>query len=75
LAVVDIESDHDSLWIMAPTPRRLALAERLLRARLGDGIGRVLSRDFLAPSVIPRWRRERVDVSPVAELRDRGAAA
>jgi hypothetical protein len=75
LAVVDIESDHDSLWIMAPTPRRLALAERLLRARLGDGIGRVLSRDFLAPSVIPRWRRERVDVSPVAELHDRGAAA
>jgi hypothetical protein len=77
LALVDIELDHDRLWLLTPTPARLRLAERLLRDRLGESIGAVLMRDFLPPASLPRWKRVRPERLPTAaeQQRDAGQAA
>ncbi len=59
LAGVDVEPEQPRVWLLAPTPKRLALAERLLRARLGDLLGGPLIRDFLPPHRTPRWKADR----------------
>lgn len=75
LAGVDVEPADPRLWLLAPTPKRLALAERLLRLRLGDLVGAVLMRDFLPPNVTPRWKVERSRTrSETLDVRGRRAA-
>jgi hypothetical protein len=59
LARVEVDLEARELWLFAPTPGRLALAEQLLRDRLGAAVGEVKARDVDWPEVMPRWRRLR----------------
>jgi hypothetical protein len=59
LAEIELDWTHEELWLAAPTPPRLALAERLLRARLPAALGVVKARDVQAAKLMPRWRRAR----------------
>jgi SEC-C motif len=51
----------DELWLCAPRPERLELAERLLRRRLGEALGGVMYRKVEPPEIVPRWKRYRLD--------------
>jgi hypothetical protein len=73
LALIDIEPDPAIIWLLAPTPARLSLAEHLLRERLGGAVGVVRVREFLPPSSIPRWRRIRTDAAAVEGTRTQAA--
>jgi hypothetical protein len=53
--IVDLEAGE--LCVLAPTPPRLALAERLLAERLGPALGEATLREVDPPSVVPRWKR------------------
>jgi hypothetical protein len=56
--VLDLRAaDGPDVSVLAPTPARLAIAERLLAARLGDALGPVIAREVDPPSVVPRWKR------------------
>jgi hypothetical protein len=60
--VADIDvSDPGELWLSAPSRRRLRLAERLLRDRLGSLLGPVVRVGLDPPQITPRWKRERID--------------
>jgi SEC-C motif-containing protein len=73
LALIDVDAGEPRLWVLAPTPARLALAERLLRDRLAASLGPVELRDFLAPSRIPRWLRARPESDELTDRRIRAA--
>jgi len=53
--LVDLEAPE--LCLVAPTPGRLALAERLLADRLGRALGELTLREVDPPNVVPRWSR------------------
>jgi hypothetical protein len=57
--VVDLEAGagRSDLCLLAPTPGRLALAERLLAERLGAALGALAWREVDPPSIVPRWKR------------------
>ena len=77
LARVVLDLHVPDLCLFAPTPARLALAERLLTSRLGDALGGLTLRQIDPPTVVPRWRRagfER-DLVPLAGLGRAGRAA
>jgi len=53
--LVDLEVPE--VCVVAPTPERLALAERLLVERLGIALGELTLRAVDPPNVVPRWKR------------------
>ena len=57
LARVIVDVELPEICLVAPTPARLALAERLLADRLGAALGEPTLREVDPPSVVPRWRR------------------
>jgi hypothetical protein len=57
LARVVVDLGGSDLAVLAPTPARLALAERLLASRLGAALGPLIVREVDPPSVVPRWKR------------------
>jgi len=57
LATIVLDLDVPEVCLLAPTPARLALAERLLAARLGSTLGPLTLREVDPPSVVPRWKR------------------
>jgi hypothetical protein len=63
LVQIHVDVARDEIWLFAPTPRRLALAERLLLDCLDPSRLDVRRRDVEAPSVIPRWQRLRWEQS------------
>jgi hypothetical protein len=80
LALVEVDVDYGELWLFAPTPARLALAEQLLLGRLGDMVGEVRTRDLECPDMTPRWQRLRWDrtlerIEPSLRRRRRKSAA
>jgi hypothetical protein len=71
LARVIVDLEIPDVCLLAPTPSRLALAERLLAGRLGDALGARSLREVDPPSIVPRWKRagfER-ELGPVARGR------
>jgi len=73
LARIVLDLDAPEVCLLAPTPSRLALAERLLAARLGRALGPLTLREVNAPSVVPRWKRAAFERR--LEPRRRGAQA
>jgi hypothetical protein len=69
--VIDLEAREACL--LAPTPSRLALAERLLAARLGDALGARTLHQIDPPSIVPRWKRAGFERDPVPLRRARRA--
>ncbi|MDQ6779356.1 MAG: hypothetical protein M3071_24720, partial [Actinomycetota bacterium] len=57
LARIVVDLDGRDVCLTAPTPSRLALAERLLAARLGDALGARTLHEVDPPSIVPRWKR------------------
>jgi hypothetical protein len=57
LARILVDLDVPEICLLAPTPSRLSLAERLLTARLGRALGEPTLREVDPPSVVPRWKR------------------
>jgi hypothetical protein len=57
LARVILDVEIPDVCLLAPTPSRLALAERLLADRVGDALGARSLREVDPPSVVPRWKR------------------
>jgi hypothetical protein len=57
LARILIDHDIPEICLLAPTPARLGLAERLLADRLGPALGAVTLREVDPPNVVPRWKR------------------
>jgi hypothetical protein len=60
LADLDLIADGSELWLSAPTPARFALAERVLRPRLGPLLGELRSLHVDRRSVMPRWKQLRL---------------
>jgi hypothetical protein len=60
LADVEVTEDAE-LWLTAPTPRRLALARRLLADRLGPLLGPIVTVHSDPPEITPRWKRRRLE--------------
>ena len=60
LADLDLTADGSELWLSAPTPARFALAERVLRPRLGPLLGELRSLHVDRRSVMPRWKQLRL---------------
>ena len=78
VARIVVDLDERDLWLLAPTPARLALAERLLAGRLGAALGEVTLRELAPPHVVPRWKRvafERGPGGPLPLARRAGRAA
>jgi SEC-C motif len=61
LADVTLDRRGHELWLFAPTPGRLALAELLLKRRLGGLCGPALRRDVEPAECLPRWKQLRWD--------------
>jgi hypothetical protein len=61
LARIVLDRDVPEVCLLAPTPSRLALAERLLAARLGPALGQLTLREIDPPKVVPRWKRASFD--------------
>ena len=57
LAEIERDLRHEEVWLLAATPKRLALAERLLNGRIGALLGSVSARQAEPPKVTPRWKR------------------
>ncbi len=57
LARIMVDLDGPELCLLAPTPTRLALAERLLAGRLGAALAELTLREVDPPNVVPRWKR------------------
>ena len=57
LARIVLDLDGPEVCVLAPTPGRLALAARLLGARLGRALGELTLREVDPPTVVARWRR------------------
>jgi len=57
LARIVLDLEGPEVWLLAPTPARLALAERLLADRLGPALGEMTLHEVDPPSVVPRWKR------------------
>jgi hypothetical protein len=57
LARVILDLEIPDVCLLAPTPSRLALAERLLSGRVGDALGARSLREVAPPSIVPRWKR------------------
>jgi hypothetical protein len=57
LARILVDLDAPEVCLVAPTPARLALAERLLADRLGIALGAVTLRAVDPPNVVQRWKR------------------
>ena len=74
LARIVLDLDGPEVYLLAPTPPRLALAERLLAARLGRALGQLSLREVDPPTVVPRWRRVRFERDLVRPLPSRGGA-
>jgi hypothetical protein len=61
LATLEFVPGDDELWVFAPAPARAALAERLLGERLGPLLGSIRSLHVDRRSVLPRWKRLRLE--------------
>jgi hypothetical protein len=72
LARVVLDLSGPDVLVLAPTPARLALTERVLASRLGDALGRLILREIDPPSVVPRWKRTAFE-RQVVPLPSRGA--
>ncbi|MDQ6806124.1 MAG: hypothetical protein M3065_14460, partial [Actinomycetota bacterium] len=57
LARIVVDLEVPEVCLLAPTPSRLALAERLLAARLGDALGDRTLHEVDPQSIVPRWKR------------------
>jgi hypothetical protein len=68
LARVVVDLDAGEVCLLAPTPARLALAERLILARLGDAVGERTLHEVDPPSVVPRWKRAGFERGMIAAL-------
>jgi hypothetical protein len=75
LARILIDRDVPEVCLLAPTPSRLALAERLLAARLGSALGPLTLRQIDPPNMVPRWKRAAFERQPKLPSRGRARRA